>query len=84
MSPAELDKMTKMTFHFSNGVVLDLGPRQYAYELRRGVWCLGVFDNEHNGAVIGAANMCARHGLPGTTRWRQRRRCDGGARCATP
>jgi len=36
---------------------LDFGPRQYAYELRQGIWCLGVFDNEHNGAVIGAANM---------------------------
>jgi len=36
---------------------LAFGPRQYAYELRQGIWCLGVFDNEHNGAVIGAANM---------------------------
>jgi len=57
MSPTEVDQLTPMSLHFANGVALALGPRQYTYELRRGVWCLGVFDNEHNGAVIGAANM---------------------------
>ena len=57
MSAAEVDQLTPMTLHMANGVSIDFGPRQYAYELRAGVWCLGVFDNEHNGAVIGAANM---------------------------
>ena len=57
MSPSEVDQLAPMSLHMSNGVTVDFGPRQYAYELRRGVWCLGVFDNEHNGAVIGAANM---------------------------
>ncbi|KAL1522784.1 hypothetical protein AB1Y20_017756 [Prymnesium parvum] len=56
-SLAEVDQMTPFSMHFSNGVAVELGPRQYAYELRRGVWCLGIFDNEHNGAVIGGANM---------------------------
>ena len=44
-------------FHFGNGVELSFGPPQYAYELDPGVWCLGVFDNERRGAVIGAATM---------------------------
>ena len=57
MSASEVDRLTPMSLHFSNGVQIDFGPRQYSYELRRGVWCLGVFDNEHNGAVIGASNM---------------------------
>jgi len=57
MSTAELDQLPPYSLHFGNGVTLPFGPRQYAYELRKGVWCLGVFDNEHNGAVIGGANM---------------------------
>ena len=57
MSTAELDQLPPYSLHFGNGVTLPFGPRQYAYELRKGVWCLGVFDNEHNGAVIGASNM---------------------------
>ena len=57
MSIADVDKLTPMTLHFSNGVSVSYGPRQYCYELRPGVWCLGAFDNAHNGAVIGAANM---------------------------
>ena len=57
MSLSEVDKLERFSLHMGNGVVIDFGPRQYTYELRRGVWCLGVFDNEHNGAVIGAANM---------------------------
>ena len=57
MTKEEVDTLSPMTIHMSNGVTIDFGPRQYAYELRHGVWCLGVFDNEHNGAVIGAANM---------------------------
>ena len=57
MSEAELDKFDPMSLHFGNGVSLDFGPRQQAYELRRGVWCMGVFDNEHNGLVLGGANM---------------------------
>merc|ERR1719478_2115357 len=57
MSEAELLTFADYSLHFGNGVTLPFGPRQYAYELRRGVWCLGVFDNEHSGAVIGGANM---------------------------
>ena len=57
MSAAEVEQLSPMTLHFGNGVVVSFGPRQYAYELRRGVYCLGVFDNEHNGAVLGASNM---------------------------
>jgi len=49
--------MTPMALKFGNGVTLDFGPRNYAYELRKGIWCMGVFDNEHNGAVIGGATM---------------------------
>eukprot|EP00964_Phaeocystis_antarctica_P009184 scaffold4982_cov24-Phaeocystis_antarctica.AAC.2 len=99
MSEAELLTFSDYSLHFANGVTLPFGPRQYGYELRRGVWCdphlhtslamghaltlphhprspercsaprshpppprppcrcLGIFDNEHNGAVIGGANM---------------------------
>jgi hypothetical protein len=104
MSEAELLTFSPYSLHFANGVALPFGPRQYGYELRRGVWCaphlrasqwatrtpchtharpngapppqpcshppthppthpsppcrcLGIFDNEHNGAVIGGANM---------------------------
>ena len=57
MSVAELDSLTPMSLHMSNGVEVNFGPRQYAYELRQGVWCLSVLNNEHNGAVIGAVNM---------------------------
>ena len=39
-----------------NGVT-STSARGSTHELRKGVWCLGVFDNEHNGAVIGGANM---------------------------
>lgn len=56
-SDAELDAFADQQLLFGNGVRVRFGPRQYAYELRSGVWCLGVFDNEHNGAVIGASNM---------------------------
>ena len=57
MSEAELDSFVPSSLHFKNGVAVDFGPREYAYQLRRGIWCLGVFDNSHNGVVIGAANM---------------------------
>ena len=57
MSAEEMGQFYTMTLHFAGGVTLTLAPTEYAYELRRGVRCLGVFDNEHNGAVIGAANM---------------------------
>mmetsp|Transcript_16952 Transcript_16952/g.50123 ORF Transcript_16952/g.50123 Transcript_16952/m.50123 type:complete len:527 (-) Transcript_16952:84-1664(-) len=57
MSTDELRRFAPHSLHFANGVRVNFDSRQYAYELRRGVWCLGVFDNEHNGAVIGAANM---------------------------
>ena len=56
-SDAELDAFADQQLLFGNGVRVRFGPRQYAYELRSGLWCLGVFDNEHNGAVIGASNM---------------------------
>lgn len=41
------------TLHFSNGVSLPFGPLEYAYELYAGLWCMGIFDNEHSGAVLG-------------------------------
>jgi len=57
MSEAELVRFDDFSLHMNNGVTIPFGPRQYGYELRGGVWCLGIFDNEHNGAVIGGANM---------------------------
>lgn len=44
-------------FLFSGGPSLVFGPRQYIYELRKGVWCMGIFNNGHSGTVIGAATM---------------------------
>lgn len=57
MSASELKQFKMMTLHFAGGAVVNVGPTQYAYELRRGVICLGIFDNEHNGVVIGGATM---------------------------
>lgn len=57
MAEHELDTLSDFSLHFENGVSLPFGPRQYAYELRRGVWCLGIFDNGHDNTVIGGANM---------------------------
>ena len=39
MSEAELLTFSEYSLHFANGVALPFGPRQYGYELRRGVWC---------------------------------------------
>ena len=39
MSEAELLTFSDYSLHFANGVTLPFGPRQYGYELRRGVWC---------------------------------------------
>ena len=44
-------------FRFGSGATLDVPSTQYAYEMRKGVWCLGVYDNQRSGAVIGAATM---------------------------
>ena len=33
-------------FLFSGGTALLFGPRQYIYELRKGVWCMGTFEPE--------------------------------------
>lgn len=57
MSATEMRSFSPHELVFANGVRLPFGPSQYAYELRSGVWCLGIFDNEHNGAVIGGACM---------------------------
>ena len=46
-----------LSLHFGGGVSLRMGPLDYAYELYQDVWCLGVFDNERPGGVIGALNM---------------------------
>ena len=54
---SEIAKLDSFSFVFGNGISLRFGPREYSYELYDGVWCLGVFDNEHSGAVIGAATM---------------------------
>ena len=54
-SGAEVAQFKDFSLHFAGGVTLDIGPRQYMYELRSGVWCMGIFNNEHNGLVIGAA-----------------------------
>ena len=57
MSEAEMLRFEDYTFLFSGGPTLVLGPRQYVYELRTGVWCMGIFNNGHPGTVIGAATM---------------------------
>ena len=57
MSHEEMLRFSPHSLHFHNGVSMAFGPAQYAYELRSGVWCLGIFDNQHNGAVIGAASV---------------------------
>ena len=57
MGHDDLDQFAPYTLRMANGVSVPFGPRQYAYELRSGVWCLGVFDNDHNGAAIGSAAM---------------------------
>ena len=57
MSREEMLAFAPHELKFAGGQAVAFGPAQYAYELRAGVWCLGVFDNEHNGAVIGGAAM---------------------------
>ena len=57
MSEAEMLRFADYTFLFSGGPTLVLGPRQYIYELRKGVWCMGIFNNGHSGTVLGAATM---------------------------
>ena len=53
----EISRFDGLSLHFGGGVSLRMGPLDYAYELYQGVWCLGVFDNERPGGVIGALNM---------------------------
>ena len=48
-------KFAEFAFVFAGGVKLRLPPSQYGYELRDGVRCMGIFNNEHSGAVIGGA-----------------------------
>ena len=48
-------KFAEYAFVFAGGVKLRLPPSQYGYELRDGVRCMGIFNNEHSGAVIGGA-----------------------------
>ena len=57
MERSELSGFAAYAFRFSSGALLELPPAQYAYELRAGVWCLGIYNNERSGAVIGAATM---------------------------
>ena len=57
MSAEEMLRFDEYKFLFSGGPTLVLGPRQYVYELRTGVWCMGIFNNGHSGTVIGAATM---------------------------
>ena len=57
MSEAEMLRFEDYKFVFSGGPTLVFGPRQYVYELRKGVWCMGIFNNNHAGTVIGAATM---------------------------
>ena len=57
MSHDELEKFAPYEFKFSGGASLPVPSTQYAYEWKTGVWCMGVYDNKHNGAVIGAATM---------------------------
>ena len=57
MSHAELEKFAPYAFVLTGGATLQVPATQYAYEWKAGVWCMGVYNNEHNGAVIGAATM---------------------------
>ena len=57
MTEAEVDGFAPYAFKFANGHTLQVMPTQYVYEMRSGVWCMGIYDNQHNGAVIGAATM---------------------------
>ena len=58
---AEIDAFSPYALVFaaaaSSRVTVTLNPSQYAYELHGGVWCLGIFDGEGQGAVIGGASM---------------------------
>ena len=57
MTRAELDGFAPYAFKFTNGVTLPVPATQYAYEWKAGVWCMGLYNNDHNGAVIGAATV---------------------------
>ena len=57
MSVAELNQFQDYAFKFSGGAQLVLKPTQYVYEWKTGVWCMGIYNNDRNGAVIGAATM---------------------------
>jgi hypothetical protein len=46
MSPSEMRAFSPHELVFANGVRLPFGPAQYAYELRAGVWCLGIFGTD--------------------------------------
>ena len=57
MSHDELTKFAPYEFVFGGGATLPVPSTQYAYEWKTGVWCMGVYNNDHNGAVIGGATM---------------------------
>ena len=57
MSHEELRGFAPYEFVFQGGAKLPVPSTQYAYEWKTGVWCMGVYNNERNGAVIGAATM---------------------------
>ena len=57
MTEEEMAKFAENAFVFAGGVKLRLPPSQYGYELRDGVRCMGIFNNEHSGAVIGGATI---------------------------
>ena len=57
MTEEEMAKFAEYAFVFAGGVKLRLPPSQYGYELRDGVRCMGIFNNEHSGAVIGGATI---------------------------
>ena len=57
MKKSELSGFQPYAFRFTSGATLTVASTQYAFEMRKDVWCMGIYDNEHSGAVIGGATM---------------------------
>ena len=57
MSAEELSRFKQLTLVFKGGQRLAVPPEDYAYELWRGVYCLGIFKSRDFDVTMGAMNM---------------------------